>query len=199
MGMGTVRIVTSRRAECQRARSGAVGVRRLCRDLPPLRPSLADDASQKHRAAFARHAIVMTGHVAANPIPHSTPYLLKTERDRSWARKVPAVGHAVARRKTLRNRKKSAKGLRDQRIGHRPEDYDRYGSGDAITLVVYFEKSTVTGELLAGLDRRADLPLAELRILEDEFAQRRAEQRCPREACRRASVRRATPQPTGRR
>ena len=89
-GMGTFELSPAAARSVNRARSGAVGVRSLCRDLPPLRPSLADDAFQEHRAAFARHAIVMTGHVAANPIPHSTPYLLKTERDRSWARKVPA-------------------------------------------------------------------------------------------------------------
>ena len=66
-------IVASRRAACQRVASGAVRVRRLSRDFPSLGPALADDAPEKHRAALARHAVIMASHVAANPIPHNTP------------------------------------------------------------------------------------------------------------------------------
>src|SRR6188768_183657 len=55
------------------ARSVSVRVRRFCRDFPALRAALADDAAEKHRAALAGNAVVVTGYVAANPIPHISP------------------------------------------------------------------------------------------------------------------------------
>ena len=42
---------------------------------PPLRAASAHDAPKEHRASVARHAVVMAGHVAADPTPHKSPSL----------------------------------------------------------------------------------------------------------------------------
>ena len=59
------------------AGAGAVRVRvRLARvHDPPLRAASAHDATQEHRPAVARNAVVMAGYVAADQTPHRSPFL----------------------------------------------------------------------------------------------------------------------------
>jgi hypothetical protein len=59
------------------AGAGAVRVRVIVLRVhdPPLRAAPAHDAPKEHRTPVARHAVVMTGHVAADPTPHKSPSL----------------------------------------------------------------------------------------------------------------------------
>jgi hypothetical protein len=41
---------------------------------PALRSPAAGGAAEEHRSAVAAHAVVMSGHVAADPLPHKSPY-----------------------------------------------------------------------------------------------------------------------------
>ena len=62
-----------------RALAGAVAVRvrvRLARmNDPPLRAAAAHNATQEHRPAIARNAVVMAGYEAADQTPHRSPFL----------------------------------------------------------------------------------------------------------------------------
>lgn len=42
-------------------------------DYPSLRAASADDAAEEHRPSVAADRVVMSGHVAADPVPHNTP------------------------------------------------------------------------------------------------------------------------------
>jgi hypothetical protein len=46
---------------------------------PPMGSSSAGNAAQEHRAADAADRVVMTGDVAANPVPHGT-FLFQNRR-----------------------------------------------------------------------------------------------------------------------
>jgi hypothetical protein len=59
---------------------------------PPLRAASAHDATQEHRPAIARNAVVMAGYVAADQTPHRSPFL-KTDIHP----KAKAVPDALAR------------------------------------------------------------------------------------------------------
>jgi hypothetical protein len=72
------RIVVSGRAACQ-LRGGvgsgppAVHVGLAGVNDPALRSAAARHATKEHRAAVARHAVVMTGDVTTDPAPHNAP------------------------------------------------------------------------------------------------------------------------------
>ena len=53
---------------------------------PSLRSPSAHHAAQEHRAAIARHAVVVPRHVAVNPAPHRSP---SQEHNRPEAREMP--------------------------------------------------------------------------------------------------------------
>jgi hypothetical protein len=84
------RILVSRCAGCQlkgqstgqgptpagslHALAGAVRMVVFRMHNPALRAAAAHDASEEHRPSVARHAVVMTRHVAADPAPHKSPF-----------------------------------------------------------------------------------------------------------------------------
>jgi hypothetical protein len=41
---------------------------------PALRSPAAGGAAEEHRSAVAADAVIMSGHVAADPLPHKSPY-----------------------------------------------------------------------------------------------------------------------------
>jgi hypothetical protein len=59
------------------AGAGAVCVRMIVFRVhhPALRAAAAHEASKEHCSSVARYAVVMTGHVAADPTPHKSPSL----------------------------------------------------------------------------------------------------------------------------
>src|SRR5262245_10502242 len=56
---------------CQtRRRAGPACAALAAADSPARRPAAADEAAQEHRAAVAADRVVVTSHVAVDPVPH---------------------------------------------------------------------------------------------------------------------------------
>ncbi len=73
------------------ARSDTAVVRvALGADHPTLRATSADQAPKENRAPLAGDAVVMSGYVAADPVPHSTPARKRLVK-RSQASQVPQL------------------------------------------------------------------------------------------------------------